>query len=182
MTVDPRPAMPRHVLDDRLDAAREQPLGDRSAHRRDPKGPGGERPRADGRVGSLIGDVEHRRAIDGDPGLGQIGRDQAGDETRRGLGFGWLEPRLDRGRGRVGAPVGRRHPLNPSALLVDQDGRVGPADALPERSREFTQLIAVGDVALEENEAPGVMLAKEGALLRVERKARAAADEGLGHV
>ena len=43
-------------------------------------------------------------------------------------------------------------------------------------------LLAVADVALEENEAPRVFPTQEGALLIRQRQTRAAADEGLGHL
>ncbi len=76
----------------------------------------------------------------------------------------------------------RRHALDPAALLIDQHGRVGPADAVPERMRQRPHLLAVGDVALEEDQAPGVFPTEKGPLLVIKRKARAAADEGLGHL
>ena len=74
-----------------------------------------------------------------------------------------------------------RHPLDSAALLIDQHGRVGTANAFPERPRQLTHLIAVGDVALEEDEAPRVFAAKEASFLGIQGEARAAADEGLGH-
>jgi len=107
--------------------------------------------------------------------------DEAGDETRRRLGPGRLKTRLERGGRGVRTPVRRRHSLNPSALLIDQNGRVGAPDAVPERPRQRAHLIGVADVALEENEAPRILPAQEGAFLLTKREARAAADEGLGH-
>src|ERR1700722_12328226 len=74
----------------------------------------------------------------------------------------------------------RRHALDPAALLIYQHRRVGAANAVPERPRERTHLIAVGDVALEENEAPGVFLRQESTFLICQRETRAAANEGLG--
>ena len=76
----------------------------------------------------------------------------------------------------------RRHALDPAALLIDQHGRVSAANAFPERPRQLTHLIAVGDVALEEDQAPRVFPAQESPFLVIERKAGAAADEGLGHL
>ena len=64
----------------------------------------------------------------------------------------------------------RRHALNPAALLIDQDRRVGAPDAFPERARQGAQLIAVGDIALEEDQTPRVFTAKEGAFLSIERR------------
>ena len=181
MAVHARPAMPGHVLDDRRDAAGKQSVGDRPAHRRHALGPGREGPRADGVVHAFARDIEHRRAVDLDSDFVEIMRDQARDETGRRLGFGRLKPGLDRRGGRIGAPVRRRHPLHPAALLIDQHGRVGAADAVAERSRQRAQLLAVGDVALEQDQAPGILPAQEGAFLVIEREAGAAADEGLGH-
>ena len=41
---------------------------------------------ADGGVRSRFGDIEHRRAIDGDPDFGEIESDQASHKARRRLG------------------------------------------------------------------------------------------------
>src|SRR5580704_11743126 len=76
----------------------------------------------------------------------------------------------------------RRHALDPATLLIDQHGRVGAADAFPERLRQRAHLVAVGDVALEEDQAPRVFPTQEGPFLVIQREARAAADEGLGHL
>ena len=182
MAVDARPAMPGHVLDDRRDPARKQSLGDRPAHRRDPFGPRREGPRADRRMHALARDIEHRRTVDRDSDFDEIMSDEASDQTRRRLGFGRLKTRLDRSRGRVRTPMRRRHALDPAALLINQHRRVGAADAFPERPRQLTHLIAVADVALEENQAPRVFPTQEGPFLIVQREAGAAADEGLGHL
>ncbi len=101
MAVDPRAAVSRHVLDDRRDTASEQSLGDRPAHRYDTFGSGREGPRADGIMHALARDIEHRRAVDGDSDFDEIMRDEASNETRRGLSFGWLETRFDCGRSRI---------------------------------------------------------------------------------
>ncbi len=50
---------------------------------------------------ALARDIEHRRAVDGDSDFDEIMRDEASNETRRGLSFGWLETRFDRGRSRI---------------------------------------------------------------------------------
>ncbi len=77
--------------------------------------------------------------------------------------------------------MGRRHALYAAPFLIDQDRRVGAADAFVKRADQRAQLIAIVDIALEEDEAPRIVFAKEFALIRAERKASAAADEGLGH-
>ena len=119
---------------------------------------------------ALARDVEHRRAVDRDSDFEEIMSDEASDETRRRLGSGRLETRLDRGRRRIRTPMRRRHSLDPAALLIDQHGGVGAADAFPERPRQLAHLLAVADVALEENEAPGVFPTQEGAFLIAQRQ------------
>ena len=101
MAIHARPTVPRHVLDDRRNPAREQSLSDRPAHRRDALGSRREGPRADGIMHALARDIEHRRTVDGDSDFDEIMRDEASNETRRGLSLGWLETRFDRGRSRV---------------------------------------------------------------------------------
>ena len=140
MAVGARPAMTRHVLDNGRDAAGKESFGDRSTHRGDALGPRREGPAADGGVRSGLGDIEHRRTIDGDPDFGQIESDKASDKTRCRLGPGGLQPGLDRSRCGVCAPMRRRHALNPAALLIDQNGRVGAPDTFPERARQGAQL------------------------------------------
>ncbi len=130
---------------------------------------------------ALARDIEHRRAVDRDADFDEIMSDEAGNQTRRDLSFGWLQTRLDRRRCRIRTPMRGRHSLDPAALLIDQHGRVSAANALPERPRQLAHLIAVGNVALEEDKAPRIFATQEGPLLIVEREARAAADEGLGH-
>ena len=76
----------------------------------------------------------------------------------------------------------RRHALNPAALLIDQNRRIGAPDTFPERARQGAHLIAIGDIALEKDQTPRIFAAKERAFLGVENEARAAADEGLRHL
>jgi hypothetical protein len=173
--------MPRHVLDNGRDAAGKQSFGDRSAHRRDALWPRGESPAADGRVRSSLGDIEHRGAIDGDSDLGQIESDKASDKMRSRFGSGRLQPRLYRSCCGVSPPVRRRQALNPAALLIDQNRRIGSTDAFAKRPRQRAYLFATCDVALKKDQAPWVFTPEQRALLRVEREARAAADKGLRH-
>jgi hypothetical protein len=182
MAVGARPAMPGHMLDDGRDAACKKSFGDRSAHRGDALWPRGESPAADGGVRFRIGDIEYRRTIDRDSYFGQIESHEASDKTRRRGGSGRLKPRLDRSRRGVRAPMWRRHALNPAALLIDQDRRIGAPDTFPERARQRAQLIAIGDIAPEKDQAPRVFTTKERAFLGIEHEIRAAADEGLRHL
>jgi hypothetical protein len=83
------------MLDDGSDAAGKKSFGDGSTHRGDALRLGRESPAADGGVRSRLCDIEHRRAIDGDPDFGQIESDEAGDKTRCRLGLGGLQPGLN---------------------------------------------------------------------------------------
>ena len=120
--------------------------------------------------------------FDRDADLREIKSNEASDKTRRRLRAGGLEPRLDRSRRGVCTPMRRPHSLDPAALLIDQHGRVGATDAFPERARQRAQLIAVGDIALKQDQTPRVFPAKERAFLCIEHEARAAADECLRHL
>ena len=119
MAVGPRPAMPRHVLDDGDDAAGEEPGRDRSAHRGDSLGPLRKRPRPDHRVRLRLRDVEHRGAVDRDSDFPQIVGDQTSDQTGRSFRFGRRQAGLDH------APL-RGRPANgaaPSAAPARLPGR-----------------------------------------------------------
>ena len=76
----------------------------------------------------------------------------------------------------------RRHALNPAAFLIDQNGRISAPDTFPERARQGAHLIAIGDIALEKDQAPRVFATKKRPFLRIENEACAAADERLGHL
>jgi hypothetical protein len=170
------------MLDNRRDAAGEKSVRDRSAHCGDPLRPRRESPAADGGVRSRFGDVKHRGAIDRDPDFGQIESDKASDKVRCRLGSRRLKPSLDCGRCGVSAPLRRRHALNPTALLIDQNGRVSPANAFPERARQGAQLIAIRDIALEEDQTPGVFATEKRPFVGIKNEASAAADERLRHL
>ena len=49
----------------------------------------------------------------------------------------------------------RAHALDPAALLIDQDGRIGPPDRVAQGGAERPHLLRVVDVAPEQDEAPG---------------------------
>ena len=59
---------------------------------------------------------------------------------------------------------GRGHALNAAAFLIDQNRRVRAPDAIAERIDQVAQLIAIFDVALEDDEAPWIAFAKNAAL------------------
>ena len=133
MAVDPGAAVPGNVLEDRQHAACEQPLAQRQAETRDPLRLDAIGAVADHRIGPGNRQVEHRKAIDGDAELGEIVGDQPGAEPGRLL-RGWVRQRSDAGGRRIKPPFGRPQPRNPSALLVDQNRRVGTPDAAAQLS------------------------------------------------
>jgi hypothetical protein len=173
--------MARQMFDDRDDAACEKALGECPAHRGDPVRPLGKGPGPDNSVGRGFGNVKHRRAVDRDPDFAQIMGDEPGDQAARGLGFKRNETRLDHAGGGISPPVGRRQALDAASFLINQNWRVGPSDTLAERADEIAQLIAMFDIAFEDDEAPWIAFAKEGPLFVAEGETRAATNEGLRH-
>ena len=106
MAVAARAAVPRDVLDHRQHAAGEKAFDDGAAEVGDLLRPASVGPRPDHRMGELIRDVEHGRAIDGDSDLPEIVRDEFGNEFRRLEGDGarkLLEKTRRRG---IGRPLG----------------------------------------------------------------------------
>ena len=73
------------------------------------------------------------------------------------------------------------HALHAPAFLIDEHRRVGAADDLAKRGSEGLHLRDVLDVALEEDQTPGLALANEGAFLGAKSSPGAAADEGERH-
>ena len=57
----------------------------------------------------------------------------------------------------------RSQALHPAALLVHQNRRV-PADGVAKRLNEFLHLLWRAYISLEDDQAPGLGLAEEGAL------------------
>ena len=55
----------------------------------------------------------------------------------------------------------RPHALDPPPFLVDENRSVRPADAFAKRCGQRANLFAVADVALEEDEAPGLALTQK---------------------
>ena len=178
MAVDFRPPVAGHVLDDRRDAAGEEAVAIGAAERRDLPGRRGKCARADDRVHLRVGDVEHRRAIDADPDLDQIG----GDEPRRQPGGAFRRAcRGETRRRRIGRPIWRPHALHAPAFLVDEHRRVGAADNGAEVVGERAQLRPVDHVALEEDQSPRLRVAEERAFFGAEARPGAAEDNGADH-
>ena len=89
-----------------------------------------------------------------------------------------IEIAIGAGR-RIFPPVvgGRPKALHPSAFLIDEHGRILAANGLAEGRGEGFDLGGGFAIALEENEAPGILLAEEGCLSRRQLRAFAPTDE-----
>ncbi|MNV77985.1 hypothetical protein D3C71_1714500 [compost metagenome] len=83
---------------------------------------------------------------------------------------------------RVLGPVRRAEALHPTAFLIDQDGGVGAPHAVAQIVNQRLHLGLGVHVAAEQDEAPGLGLSEEGALLRRQLVAGTAVDGGGGHI
>ncbi len=107
--------------------------------------------------------------------------DQPGGEARQRQCPMVVGERADARRARVGLPMGRPHALHAPALLIDEHRRIRAADDLAKRGSQRMQLRRILDVALEEDQPPGLALPNEGALVGTKNGPGAAADERKGH-
>ena len=82
------------------------------------------------------------------------------DNSRRRQRVVAAEFRVETRRGGIGRPMRRTHPLHAPALLIDQHGRVGASDEFAEGARQRAQLLAIRDVALEQDQPPRARLAR----------------------
>ncbi len=177
MAVGEGAAVTGHVLDHRQDAAGQQTLGGGAAQLRHQGRLAGVGAVADDVVSAGHRHVQHRQAVDGDPDPAQVVGHQPGPETDQFAGRQRVVGRLEEGvGGRVFGPVRRAHALDPTALLVDQDRRVGIVDGLAQLVSQGAQLVGVVDVAAEDDEAPWAGVGEEDLLLRRQPKAGAAVD------
>ena len=115
-------------------------------------------------IGSAFRDrhVGDRQAIDIDAESREIGRDQAGAELRGGkphLAIPVVERAIGRAR-RIARPMRRPEALDAAAFLVDQDRRLAADDGAKFLDQP-AQAVRLSDVALEDDEAPGLRLLEE---------------------
>ena len=156
-----------------------KPVGDRPRDRRDIVRAVAIGAIADHRVGAGDRHIGERQAVDIDAQIRQIGGDQprtkagGGEPGARVLG---VEPSVSRAR-RIGRPMRRLQPLHAPAFLVDQDRSIAP-DRVTQRRHERAHLIGIGDIALEENEAPRLGFGQKRALVRGELRAGDSSDKG----
>jgi len=176
------PSMAGHVFDTGQDPARQQPLGRRSpqhGHRRRILAIGAV---ADDVVSAGHRHVQHRHEIDVDPDLLQVMRHQPRAQPRQFTGFHRVVRRLQISVARrVFGPVRRPHPLDPSALLIDQDRRFGIADGGPQFVGERPHLLRRVDVSPEQDEPPRPRLGEEGPFVLAQPITGAAVDRGGCH-
>mgnify|MGYP001586967502 CR=1 FL=1 len=153
-------AMARQVLEDRQDAAGQQPLGDGFGDVGDFGNVGTIGPVPDHRVAAGNRNIRDRQAVDVDAERMQIGRDQASGKSGGGdTGGGNTVIKLAVARSRrIGRPMRRPEPLHPAALLVHQHGRF-PANDITERTNECLYLGRRAHISLEDDQAPRLGLA-----------------------
>ena len=113
--------------------------------------------------------VEHRRAVDVDAEIGEIGGDQpsvqpGGARRPRPASASCSAPM--HGRRRIGRPVRRLQAAHAAAFLVDQDRRVGAADGVAEGGGERADLVGVAAIALKQDQAEGLLVGEEADLAR----------------
>ena len=176
VAVGSRPAVSRHVLDGRHDAACAQAVRDRASQPDHRVRIGAERTIADDRAGFDEAEVQHRNAVDRDPERIQVRRHQSGAQPGRALACGPIDlgQRTEKRRRGRHAPVRRAEPGHPAALLIDQHRRVGPPDSIAQRSDQGPHLFRALAVALEQDEASRIGVRHEAVFACVERRARAA--------
>lgn len=171
--------MAGHMLDDRQDAAREQPIRRCTAERRHDTCGGPISAIADHGICASDGNIQDRHAINGYAESGDIIGNEPGagpDGLARALPAECGEG----GGGRIRGPVGRLQALDAATLLVDEHGRVRAADAIAQLGDEPSDLRRALAIALEKNEAERVGIAEEVALGARERRTGAAEDDGGG--
>ncbi len=179
-----RPAVARNVLDDGKNAAAHQ--ADHGGTRQDRNFL--RRPRisaiADDGVTAFDRNIENRQAIDVYSNSRQIfcnePRNQAhGPQRAEPVAFEHLA--IVAG-GRIFSPMRRPQTLDPATLLVDEHGRVAPSDGFTKGVGQASDLIRRFDVALEQNEAPGLGGAEKRRLILRQSRAGTAGYEGSdGH-
>ncbi len=176
MGVEQRAAVAGDMLDDADDAARLQSAEDRAAKRGDAHRFAAERAIADDIAGPRLADVEQRQAVDGNAHLGKHGSERHRVEPRRfdRAGGGAVIQGVERRAARERRPFRRLHPRHAPAFLIDQDRQVGAAVETTKLVGQAPQLVAIFDVAPEQNISCRVAVAEKGALIVGEGQARQA--------
>jgi len=179
VAVDPGPAVTRQVLDHRQDAAVHQALAGGAAQFGDLVRRDGIGPVADHVMGPGLGHVEHGQAVHGDPDGGEVMGHEPRAETRH-VGPLLLRQQAVGSARRIAPPMGRAEPLDATAFLIDQHGRIGAADAGAQGLGQPPDLVGRIDIALEQDEAPRLDVPIERPLLGRQGLTRASQDGGVG--
>ena len=164
MAVAPRAAVARNVLDYRQHASGNQPLRRRAAQRGHLIGGVAISAVADDLVTVGRRHVQHRHAVDIDRERGQVvGQQARSEEYDVAAQQGVVGRQLPIGPARRETPPVRRpQPLLASALLIDQDRRVGALDTGAQLLDQAAQLVRRLDIAFEDDEAPGPHIGEAG--------------------
>ena len=157
MRVGEGAAVAGDMLHDRQHAARHQAFGGGAAHRGDDIRLLAVGALADDVAGAFDRHVEHGQAVGGDAVALEIEGVQAREQPDGALaGLVILLPeRAERGAGRIIGRERRADALHAAAFLVDEDRRVGAADAIAHLGDEIADLLGLADVAGKQDEAPG---------------------------
>ena len=162
--------MARQMLEHRQDAAGKEAFDHGLPEQSDQPGIGRERAIADRLGPTRQGQIEDRRAVDRDAKRHEIGSDQAGVQPS-GLTPGVavaLGEHAEPARRRPWRPVRRPEARDPAAFLVDQNRRVRATDAGAQIGDQSPDLIRVGAVAAEQDEAPRIARLDQAPLLGAE--------------
>ena len=109
-----------------------------------------------------LGNIGQRSAIGINPAIQKLAANDIAAQIQRARGI--RAERLDHIQGRRPfAPIGRAHPLHPSAFLVDEDGRIGRGRA--QVADQAGQLQRFFDIAREEDEAHGLHIPEKRVFL-----------------
>jgi hypothetical protein len=153
------------VLEDRQDAARIQPLGNRPGDSGDFAGLVAVSTVSHNRVGIANWDIGERQAIDVNAELEKVSGNQARAQPRRGkalvsisiVGRSVGSPR------RINRPMRRSEALYAATLLINQDRRAA-AERIAHLVDQTAQLLRRSDVAPEQDESPRLRLTEKSAL------------------
>ena len=165
VTVPYRTAVAGRMLEDGQAARFRQASGQRSCHDSDDRSSGAEATIPEEGMGFGPGDIHAWGAIHVYPVGKNLGSDQEPAQVHRPFGLGrratWAGKRFHLVKRRHPlAPVGRSHPLNAAALLIDQYRRIA-ADSLSERPCQAEKLVGRLAVSLEHDEPEGLRLGEE---------------------
>ena len=125
--------------------------------------------------------VEHRQAVDVDAHAQQIVCDQTrGEADRGGALFKFFDVREASGGG-IAPPNRRAEALDASTLLIHQDHRIVVAERRSDLRGQRTDLIWIGDVALEKDDAERSSLLEEGFFFGIKGQPEAATNKRADH-